>query len=405
VGRPYPDDVRGSLVDLILIVLIIMFGLNGYRQGFVVGALSFVGFFGGALVGLQLAPVLVGSLHDPLVRVLVSVGAVFGLALLGQTAAAWAGNRLRVSIRSDGAKRADDVGGIFVSVLALLLVAWMVAGPLASSSLPSLSRSVRNSAILGAVDTVMPNGARVLYNSLQNTIADGGFPTVFGDLTPTRSRDVAPPDPELAKSTVVRAAAASTVKITGTAPSCRRRIEGSGFVISPHHVMTNAHVVAGTEGPLQVYLGNQVFNGQVVWYDPEEDLAVVYASSLNAPAMIWANDEADTGSDAIVLGFPLNGPFTPTAARIRDRRDITGPDIYESHTVVREVYTIRATVKSGNSGGPLLDANGHLLGVIFAAALDDDETGFALTAKQALPIANAASGRTAAVDTQDCARG
>ncbi len=400
--RPYPDGVRGSLVDLVLIALMIVFGVNGYRQGFVVGALSFVGFFGGALVGLQVAPLLVDAFSDPLVRVLISIGSVFGLGLLGQTGAAWAGTKLRLSIRSEQARRFDDVGGVFVSVLALLLVAWMVAGPLAVSQFPGLSRSVRNSAILGVVDAVMPNSARALYNNLRDTIANGDFPNVFGDLTPTRSRDVPAPDPALANSAVVRTAQASVVKITGTAPSCRRRIEGSGFVISPHHVMTNAHVVAGTEGTLQVALSGQTYGGRVVWYDPEEDLAVVYVPSLDAPVMSWAASQASTGDDAIVLGFPLNGPFTPIAARVRDRRNVTGPDIYEDHTVIREVYTIRATVRSGNSGGPLLDAHGKLLGVVFAAALDDDDTGFVLTAREARPVANVAADRTSAVDTEAC---
>jgi S1-C subfamily serine protease len=395
--------VQGSLVDVVLLVLIILFGINGYRQGFVVGALSFIGFFGGALLGLQVVPFFVSSIDDPLVRVLVSVGSVFGLALLGQTAAAWSGTKLRLSIRSEGARRLDDVGGVFVSVLALLLVAWMIAGPLAASSFPGLSRSVRNSAILGVVNGVMPSGAQVLYNSMRNSIADGDFPNVFGDLTPTQATNVDPPDPALANSAVVRTAAGSVAKITGNAPSCRRRIEGSGFVISPHHLMTNAHVVAGTEGPLQVQLNGSSYSGRVVWYDPEEDLAVVYAPSLNAPVMTWAAAEAESGDDAIVLGYPLNGPFTPTAARIRDRRDVSGPDIYESRTVVREVYTIRAVVRSGNSGGPLLAANGQLLGVVFAAALDDEDTGFVLTAKEAEPVVAAAGGRTQAVDTQDCA--
>jgi S1-C subfamily serine protease len=395
--------VHGSLVDLILLLLIVLFGINGYRQGFVVGALSFVGFFGGALLGLQLAPHIVDVVDNPLVRVLVSVGTVFGLALLGQTAAAWSGSKLRLSMRSETAKRADDIGGIFVSVLALLLVAWMVAGPLASSSFPALSRSVRNSAILGAVNGVMPSGAKVLYNSLRNTIANGDFPNVFGDFTPTQSVNVGPPDPALANSAVVRTAAASVVKITGSAPSCRRRIEGSGFVISPHHVMTNAHVVAGTEGSLQINLGNATYAGRVVWYDPQTDIAVVYVPGLNAPVMNWAANNAESGDDAIVLGYPLNGPFTPTAARIRDRRDVTGPDIYESQTVIREVYTIRALVRSGNSGGPLLNAQGSLLGVVFAAALDDDDTGFVLTEKEARPIADQAADLTRAVDTQACA--
>jgi S1-C subfamily serine protease len=395
--------VHGSLVDLVLLVLIVLFGINGYRQGFVVGALSFVGFFGGALLGLQLAPFIVDIVDNPLVRVLLSVGTVFGLALLGQTAAAWSGSKLRLSMRSENAKRADDIGGIFVSVLALLLVAWMVAGPLASSSFPGLSRSVRNSAILGAVNGAMPSGAKVLYNSLRDTIANGDFPNVFGDFTPTQSVNVGPPDPALANSAVVRTAAQSVVKITGNAPSCRRRIEGSGFVISPHHVMTNAHVVAGTEGNLQINLGSGTYSGRVVWYDPETDIAVVYVPGLNAPVMNWAANNAESGDDAIVLGYPLNGPFTPTAARIRDRRDVTGPDIYENQTVIREVYTIRALVRSGNSGGPLLNAQGSLLGVVFAAALDDDDTGFVLTEKEARPIADQAGALTRPVDTQACA--
>jgi S1-C subfamily serine protease len=403
VARPYIGDVRGSLVDLVLLVLIVLFGINGYRQGFAVGALSFVGFFGGALIGLQLAPHIVGSMSDPLVKVLVSVGLVFGLALLGQTGAAWCGTKLRFAIKSPNARKADDIGGVFVSILALLLVAWMVAGPLASSQFPALSRSVRNSAILGAVNAVMPSGAQVLYQGLRDTIAQGGFPNVFGDLTPSTSTNVAAPDPRLANSAVVRHAAGSVVKITGDAPSCHRRIEGSGFVISPHHVMTNAHVVAGTQGSLEVALSGQDYAGHVVWYDPEVDLAVVYVPSLDAPAISWAGSVATTGDDAIVLGYPLNGPFTPTAARIRDRRDVTGPDIYEDHTVVREVYTIRALVRSGNSGGPLLDAQGALLGVVFAAALDDDETGFVLTEKEARPIADAAADRTNPVDTENCA--
>jgi S1-C subfamily serine protease len=395
--------VPGSVVDLILIALIIMFALNGYRQGFLVGALSFFGFFGGALLGLQLAPLVVERMESPLARVVVSLAAVFGLALAGQTIAAWAGTRLRHAITSPGGRRADDVGGIFVSVLALLLVAWMVAGPLGSSSVPSVAASVRNSAILGAVDAVMPNQARVLYNGLRDTIANGDFPNVFGDFTSTQAREVDPPDPKLANSPAVRAARQSVVKIYGSAPSCRRRIEGSGFVFAPQHVMTNAHVVAGTKGALAIEVNRQRQTGRVVHYDPNLDLAVVYVPNLNAPAMVWADQEAETGADAIVIGYPLDGPFTATSARVRDVRRVKGPNIYDNATVVREVYTIRAEVRSGNSGGPLVSRGGRLLGVIFAAAVDDPETGFALTADEAQPVATATATRTAAVGTGNCA--
>jgi S1-C subfamily serine protease len=394
--------VLGSLVDLVLIALIIMFAINGYRQGFLVGALSFCGFFGGALVGLQIAPWLVGAMSTAFARVVVSLALVFGLALLGQAAAAWAGARLRRAIPNQKGRKADDIGGIVVSVLALLMVAWMVAGPLASSSLPSLSKSVRNSAILHGVDAVMPDQARVLYNRLRDTIAGGEFPNVFGDLTPTRAREVPAPDPALVGTPAVAAARNSVVKVTGTAPSCRRRIEGSGFVYAPQHVMTNAHVVAGTQGPLTVEVNGQARSGRVVFYDPNRDLAVLYVPNLAAAAMPWSDALAETGADAIVVGYPLDGPFTPVSARVRDVSRVKGPNIYEDQTVTREVYTLRATVVSGNSGGPLLDKSGHLLGVIFAAALDDPETGFALTQTEARPVADAAAGLKNAVGTGPC---
>lgn len=399
----YSGEVLGSAVDIVLIVLIITFAVNGYRQGFLVGALSFFGFFGGALVGLQIAPLIVRHLGGELSRVVISLGAVFGLAILGQSVAAWAGTRLRRAIPTDGAKRLDDFGGVVVSVLALLIVSWMVAAPLASSPLPGLARSVRHSAILNAVDGVMPDGARNLYAGLRDTIAAGDFPNFFGDLTPTQVQQVAPPDQLGADSPAVRLAQASVVKIIGDAPSCRKTIEGSGFVYAPHHVMTNAHVVAGTRGTLTVVLGNHEFDGTVVAYDPGRDVAVLYVPGLNAPPMTWAGDTASTNDSAVVVGYPLNGPFTAVSARIREMRQVSGKDIYDNATVVRQVYIIRSTVLSGNSGGPLLTPDGQLLGVIFAAAVDDQETGFALTADEAQPIGAAAAGRSNPVSTGNCA--
>jgi S1-C subfamily serine protease len=402
VASTYPGGVLGSVVDLILIVLIIMFAVNGYRQGFLVGALSFVGFFGGALVGLQLAPLVVEHVDSAFMRVAISLAAVFGLAVGGQALAAWAGTRLQNAITTPGGRKADNVGGVFVSVVALLLVAWMVAGPLGSSSVPSINRAVRNSAIINGIDAVMPNQARVFYNGLRDTIADGAFPNVFGDLTPTRSKEVAPPDPALANSKAVALARGSVAKVTGSAPDCRRKIEGSGFVFAPQHVMTNAHVVAGTRGAITVEVNGGRKTGQVVFYDPELDLAVIYVPGLVANPMSWAATLAGSGDDAVVVGYPLNGPFTAVSARIRDVSNARGPDIYNSQTVVREVYAIRSTVRSGNSGGPLLDPDGALLGVIFAAALDDPETGFALTANVARPVADGNATKTSAVDTGAC---
>jgi S1-C subfamily serine protease len=394
--------VSGSVIDIFLVLLILMFAINGYRQGFVVGLLSFVGFFGGALLGLQLGPLLADQFSSDTTRVIVSLACVFGLAIAGQALASFVGARLRNAIRSRTIQGADNAGGAVVSVVAVLLVVWLVAAPLGSSSLPWLARSVSNSAILGAVDRIMPDQANRLSEALRDTVDTRGFPDVFDGLSPTRVRDVAPPDPTLANSQAVAIAKRSTVKVLGTAPSCSRRIEGSGFVYAPERVMTNAHVVAGTKR-VTVELNGNSKNARVVAYDPDRDLAVLYVPGLNAPVMPFVPKKAGSGSDAVVIGFPLDGPFDARAARIRDSRDITGPNIYDSGKVTRDIYTIRALVRSGNSGGPLVATNGQVLGVIFAAAADDPQTGFAITAAEAAPVASAGTSHNQTTDTGKCA--
>jgi S1-C subfamily serine protease len=391
-----------SAIDVALVLLMLLFAISGYRQGFVIGALSFAGFFGGALIGLQLGPFVAQRFADDAVRVVVSLIAIFGLAVLGQAHAGWLGTHLRHAITSRVGRRVDDAGGAVVSVLAVLVVAWLVAVPLGTSSLPWLASSVRNSAILHGVNRVMPQQAQALSQALRETVDTQGFPEVFGELSPTRAREVAAPDPRLAGSKVVANARPSVVKVLGTAPSCSRRIEGSGFVYAEERVMTNAHVVAGTRS-VEVEIGDEKLDGRVVVYDPNRDLAVLYVPGLDAPVMPFAQRDAQANADAIVLGFPLDGPFNAQSARVRDLGDITGPDIYDSKDVTREIYTIRALVRSGNSGGPLVGTNGQVLGVIFAAAADDRNTGFAVSAQEASPVATAGQSRTRATGTGACA--
>ena len=398
-GRPYP--VRVSAVDLVLVLLMIVFAISGYRQGFVIGVLSFCGFFGGALIGLQVGPLVAQRFDDGAIRVVISLVAIFGLAVLGQALTGWVGAHLRHAITSRTGRRVDDAGGAVVSMLAVLIVAWLVAVPLGSSSVPWLASSVRNSALLHGVDTVLPEQAQALSESLRETVDTRGFPDVFGGLTATRAREVAAPDPALAGSQVVINSRRSVVKVLGSAESCGRRIEGSGFVYAPERVMTNAHVVAGTNR-ISVEVNGDRETGRVVVYDPNRDLAVIYVPGLEAPVMPFAESKARAEADAIVLGYPLDGPYDAQSARIRDVGDITGPDIYESSEVTREIYTIRALVRSGNSGGPLVTPGGTVIGIIFAAAADDRNTGFAVTADEAGSVATTGTQRTKAVGTGDC---
>jgi S1-C subfamily serine protease len=393
--------VPGDLLDLALLGAAVLFAFSGYRQGFVVGVLSFAGFLGGGVLGARIAPWL--AEQGPLSGVdetVVGLGAVFLLACLGQVLATVVGGRLRAGLTWRPARLLDAGAGAVVSVVSMLLVAWLIGTAVASAPYPALASQVRRSVVIDAVDGVLPDAARRSFAGFRRLIDDRGFPDVFGGLDPTRSNAVAPPDPALAASPAVEAARAVVLKVTGLATDCSRRIEGTGFVYAPERVMTNAHVVAGVPEP-SVEVGGRSVRARVVVYDPQRDIAVLYVPGLRAAPLAFGPPAA-AGDSAIVVGYPQDGPFRADAARIRETQNARGPDIYGDRTVVREVYAVRALVQPGNSGGPLLDPQGRVLGVIFAAAADRTDTGYALTAAEVAGDAELGRTATAAVGTQGC---
>jgi len=390
-----------SVVDLIIVLLALLFAVNGFRQGFVVSALSFVGFLSGAALGLQLASPIAKRLASGTGQVAVAVAVVVICASAGQVAAVYLGNQARQRLTWRPARVADSAGGAAVSALAVLLVAWMVALPLASAPFPELVKAVQRSGVIHVVDSVVPGPVRELYQSLRDTIRRGDFPEVFGPLVPTQVPDVPVPDRRLANSRVVAKARPSVVKIVGAAYSCGKRIEGSGFVYAPERVMTNAHVVAGVGHPVVETESGQL-DAQVVVYDPDTDVAILRVPGLATQPLRFAAREAAARQDAIIVGFPGDGPFFVGAARVRNVQKIRGPNIYRTRTVIREVYAIRGPVVSGNSGGPLLAPDGTVYGVIFAAALDDPDTGFALTAQEVRAAAVSGSQATEPAGTGPC---
>lgn len=391
-----------SWLDLALLALALAFAVGGFRQGFLTASLSFLGFFGGAVLGAQVADPVAGRFAaDSSWRVAAAVAVVLALALLGQVVAVWLGGQLRQRLTWGPVQTVDAVLGAVVSAVAVLLVVWMVATPLAAAPYPALSSAVRDSQVVRAIDEVVPRPVRSLYSSLRDSVRGYDFPEVFGPLVPTRVRDVATPDPKLLANPVVNRARPSVLKITGVAESCARRVEGSGFVYARDRVMTNAHVVAGVGRP-QVEVDGEQRDATVVLYDPLRDVAVLRVPDLGLRALAFAGNAADTGDDAVVLGYPQDGPFFAGAARIRDQMEIRGPDIYNDRTVTRQVYSIRGDVRSGNSGGPLLAPDGTVYGVIFAAAVDQQQTGFVLTAQEVAGDARTGTSATAAVPTGDC---
>ena len=393
----------GDLLDLILIVLVIAFGVAGYRQGFIIGVLSFAGFIGGGAIGALFGPHIARAVADNSAwQAIVAILVVFLAAMIGQLLASAVGVAMRSRLTWRPATLVDAVGGAVVSVISVLLIAWLIGSAVAYAPFPAISRQVNNSALLRTVDRLMPAEASVMFSDFRSLLESGPYAQVFGALGAEGALAVGPPNPAVVDAAGVGAAQPSIVKIEGTASSCQERIEGSGFVYAPNHVLTNAHVVAGvTQGPLVITSGQGTLNARVVLYDPQKDLAVLYVPGLNAGALRFVG-QARIGANAVVAGYPEDGPFTTAAARIGGIEQASSPDIYQTATVTRQIYSIRAVVKPGNSGGPLLTTGGAVYGVVFAAATSVPDTGYALTAAEVQSDAAQGQSATAAVSTQGC---
>ncbi|QLE73212.1 MarP family serine protease [Streptomyces rectiverticillatus] len=397
-----------NVLDIVLLIAAVWFAVVGYRQGFVVGVLSVIGFLGGGLVAVYLLPVIwdsaTGEATPGTAAAIAAVVIVIVCASVGQAATTHLGNKLRRHITWSPARALDATGGALVNVLAMLLVAWLIGSALAGTSLPTLGKEVRNSKVLLGVARVVPPQANTWFADFSTVLAQNGFPQVFAPFSTEPITNVPAPDPALAGSPVATAAQRSIVKVVGTAPSCGKVLEGTGFVFAPQRVMTNAHVVGGVDEPtVQVGGQGRQYEAKVVLYDWKRDIAVLDVPDLEAPELRFAEADAESGKGAIVAGFPENGSYDVRAARVRSRVQANGPDIYRRGNVRRDVYSLYTIVRQGNSGGPLLTPDGRVYGVVFAKSLDDAETGYALTADEVRGDATSGRRATERVNTQGCA--
>nr|WP_203729335.1 MarP family serine protease [Streptomyces sp. SID12501] len=395
-------------MDILLLVAAVWFAIVGYRQGFVVGILSVTGFLGGGLVAVYLLPVVWDGVTDEAevstTAAIVAVVIVIVCASVGQALTTHLGNKLRRFITWSPARALDATGGALVNVVAMLLVAWLIGAALAQTTMPTVGKEVRGSKVLAGVSEVLPSDADNWFKDFTSVLAQNGFPQVFSPFSNEPIKDVDPPDPALANSAVAVNAQRSIVKVMGTAQSCGKVLEGTGFVFGDRRVMTNAHVVGGVDEPtVQVGGEGRKYDATVVLYDWERDIAVLDVPDLRAPVLKFATEDANSGKSAIVAGYPENGSYDVRPARVRGRITANGPDIYHRGTVRRDVYSLFATVRQGNSGGPLLTPDGKVYGVVFAKSLDDPNTGYALTADEIQE--DIAQGRTAnqQVDSDSCA--
>jgi S1-C subfamily serine protease len=389
-------------LDVAVLAVAFIAAISGWRSGALGSLLSFVGVLLGAVAGVLLAPHLVSHIAAPRAKLFAALFLILALVVVGEVAGVVLGRAVRSAIRNPNVRIADSVVGVGVQLIVVLTAAWLLATPLTQSKdQPELASAVKGSRVLASVNEVAPPFLKTVPKRLSALLNTSGLPAVLEPFSRTPVAPVSSPDPALVNNPVVASTRPSVVKIRSEARKCGKVLEGSGFVLKEHHVMTNAHVVAGSN-KVQVDASGNLFDATVVSYDPRVDIAILDVPNLPSGSLEFAPAEARSGTSAVVLGYPGGGNFTATPARIREAIKLSGPDIYhDPQQVTRDVYTIFANVEQGNSGGPLIDLSGRVLGVVFGAAVDDANTGFVLTADEvASQLAKLAS--TQPVDTGSC---
>lgn len=392
-----------NLLDWLLVVLVLAYALSGYWQGFVTGAFATSGLLLGGLLGVWLAPIALGD-ADP--SLLVSLGALFIVILaasLGQGLLQFAGAKIRDTITWQPVRALDAVGGALLSGAAVLIVAWALGVAVSGTRIDGVTPLVRSSAVLAKVNDLLPTRAAGALEAFNNVVGTSFFPRYLEPFSPERIVDVDAGDPRMRRDPDVTRAGDSVLKIRGT-NDCGRGVEGSGFVYAGDRLITNAHVVAGVDDP-EVYLtADEPVEATTVFYDPDLDIAVLeFDSGDIAPLRLTREDDPTLPKDDIaILGYPLDGGFDIRSGRVRAAQRLRSPDIYGDGTVIRNVFSLRGLVRPGNSGGPIVDSEGQVAGVVFAASVTDDDTGYALTADEVRSAAAAGRQADTEVSTQGC---
>lgn len=392
-----------NLVDGLMAGALIVFAFVGWRQGFVAGALSFLGFLGGGVLAVLWLPDLVERFvsSSGLRVIFVAVGVIVS-AVVGQILLSLIGRRLRASMTWRPVRFVDNLAGAALNVMALALVAWVVASVVAYLPRSEVTRQVNGSAVLATMDSLLPNQARSAFNGLSDLVGSTAVPRVFAGLASIPGPQVEAPPTEVS-SEAVAVIRDSTVRLTGAASRCDSIVTGSGFAVEPNLIVTNAHVVAGVEDlVVRVRPGQVSSQAEVVYFDPMTDLALVRTRGLEARPVRLAQTELGVGQVTVIAGFPRGERFEVSSARVRARVDARGSSIYGEAGVERDVYVLRARVQGGNSGGPLADAYGDVHGVIFAAGLEEQDAAYALTVDEIKRALDAAGAADETVDNGSC---
>jgi len=387
-------------VDYLIIAVLVLAALRGWRTGAIRQLLSFGGLWAGLIVGVIAAPTVARHIAPSsvgLVAVAVVLVAVLVCGAIGQMA----GWRIATVVHRVRLGVVDDALGVVVAVAAMLLAVWFVGTLAASSRSNTLNQGLRDSAILQQLTRTLPTVPSV-FARIESVLASRGLPIVFATLPPQLLSPVPQPTSAAVRA-VGDAAGPSTVKVIG--PACGGIVEGSGFAAAPGIVVTNAHVVGGDPAP-RVVDAARSYAATPILFDPKLDVSVLRVPGLPDPALAVDTTTAARGTTAVALGYPDGGPLTAVPASVDGMFMATGLDIYGNSLVTRSVYQLHAIVRPGNSGGPLVarEPDGlRVIGLVFARSTTDSSVGYALAMGPVAQDIRVAEGTDIPVATGGCA--
>jgi S1-C subfamily serine protease len=386
------------LVDIIIFLFAVSSIFRGREIGFVRQLFSTAGFFGGLFIGALLETHTISLVHTSASRSIVTLVTTLGCAMILLTVGEYIGIKLKHKVLLRRINSVDNLFGSLLSIVSLMISVWLTAAILNSLPLPSVQNAIRSSYFVAALDKVLPSAPKVI-SDLGSLIDPNGFPQVFLGNEPSPTQNVTLPNLGALQAAVL-ADRGSVVKIEGQ--GCGGIVEGSGFIIGNGLVATNAHVVAGIKHP---YVDNAVgsYSGTAIWFDANLDFAVLRVPGLTGRALSLSSAHISNDTPGAVMGYPGGGSFTPGAAAVLEEFEATGRNIYGDGNTKRDVYEIQANVIPGNSGGPLVNEAGTVIGIVFAESTSYEHVGYALAMSKVITEIADAKSNEVPVSTGNCA--
>ena len=387
-----------TVLDLALLLTLLSYLIYGLRNGFLVTLGGIAGFAAGAVAAFLSVPLVSNFVEDSGWRLTAIIGTAIVLMVLGNALGTTIGRSIRSAVRLKPLRAVDRTVGGAVNLVVAALVMSMLAFSVSALGVPFVSQQLADSKVIRFIDGLTPNPVKATMAQLRSAVIGDGIPRLIEGI----GQDQQVPVPNDNTDTpALNRAAGSVLKIAGTAYQCGQNQTGTGFVVSPGRVVTNAHVVAGVSQPVVEVPGGGALPGRVVYFDSQRDLAVLAVEGL-ATESLGLSPDLPAGTAAAFAGYPHGGPFQSKPATVQGISTVLVPDIYGNNPVPDEVYKLAGDVQPGNSGGPLLTTGGQVAGVIFAKTTSNAALGFAIPMIDLRPVVNEAPALSAAVSSGQC---